>query len=99
MTSGMTGQQQVQFPGIDVSGLPFNSMVHMYIEGTDWAGYTYQEGGTGGGPGAENSWASVVVATDEPRPVVQVACLLRDAGGSVAKNQQPTINIHANIGH
>ena len=66
MTSGMTGQQQVQFPGIDVSGLPFNSMVHMYIEGTDWAGYTYQEGGTGGGPGAENSWASVVVATDEP---------------------------------
>ena len=66
MTSGMTGQQQVQFPGIDVSGLPFNSVVHMYIEGTDWAGYTYQEGGTGGGPGAENSWASVVVATDEP---------------------------------
>ena len=66
MTSGMTGQQQVQFPGIDVQGLPFNSMVHMYIEGTDWAGYTYQEGGTGGGPGAENSWASVVIATDEP---------------------------------
>ena len=70
MTSGMTGQQQVQFPGIDVSGLPFNSMVHMYIEGTDWAGYTYQEGGTGGGPGAENSWATVVIATDEPTTLI-----------------------------
>ena len=70
LTSGMTGQQQVQFPGIDVSALPFNSMVHMYIEGTDWAGYTYQEGGTGGGPGAENSWASIVVATDEPTNLI-----------------------------
>ena len=66
----MAGQQQVQFPGIDVSALPFNSMVHMYIEGTDWAGYTYQEGGTGGGPGAENSWASIVVATDEPTNLI-----------------------------
>ncbi len=70
LTSGMTGQQQVQFPGIDVSALPFNSMVHMYIEGTDWAGYTYQEGGTGGGPGAANSWASIVVATDEPTNLI-----------------------------
>ena len=70
LTSGMTGQQQVQFVGIDVSALPFNSMVHMYIEGTDWAGYSYQDGGTGGGPGAENAWSTVVVATDEPTSIV-----------------------------
>jgi hypothetical protein len=66
LTSGMTGQQQVNFAGIDVSGQSFNSPVHMWIEGTDWAGLTYQDGGTGGGAGAANSWASVIIATDEP---------------------------------
>ena len=70
LSSGMTGQQQVQFPALDVSSVPFNGMVHLYIEGTDWAGYSYQDGGTGGGPGAENSWASLVVATDEPTNLV-----------------------------
>ena len=66
LTSGMTGQQQVNFAGIDVSGQSFNSPVHMWIEGTDWAGLSYQDGGTGGGAGAVNSWASVIIATDEP---------------------------------
>ena len=70
LSSGMTGEQQVNFAGIDVSGQSFNSPVHVYLEGTDWAGLTYQEGGTGGGPGAENAWASVVIATDEPTTLV-----------------------------
>ena len=56
LSSGMTGQQQVNFVGIDVTAQDFNSPVHMYIEGTDWAGLSYQEGGTGGSVGAENSW-------------------------------------------
>jgi len=63
LSVGLTGEQQVQFMGIDVSSLD-NEMIHLYIEGTDWAGLGYQEGGTGGGPGIENSWASVVVAED-----------------------------------
>lgn len=69
LSSGMTGQQQVNFIGIDVSAQDFNSPVHMYVEGTDWAGLTYQEGGTGGSAGASNSWASVIVATDEPTSI------------------------------
>ena len=69
LSSGMTGQQQVNFIGIDVSGQEFNSPVHMYIEGTDWAGLSYQDGGTGGSAGASNSWASVIVATDEPTSI------------------------------
>ena len=63
LSVGLTGEQQVQFMGIDVSALD-NEMIHLYVEGTDWAGLSYQDGGTGGGPGAENSWASVVVAED-----------------------------------
>ena len=63
LSVGLTGEQQVQFMGIDVSSLD-NEMIHLYVEGTDWAGLSYQDGGTGGGPGIENSWASVVVAED-----------------------------------
>lgn len=70
LSSGLTGQQQIQFPGIDVSGVAFNGLVHMYVEGTDWAGNTYQEGGTGGGPGEENAWSTLVIATDEPTSII-----------------------------
>ncbi len=65
LSAGLTGQQQVQFSGIDVSALN-NEPIYLYVEGTDWAGLSYQEGGTGGGPGAQNAWAAVVVAVDEP---------------------------------
>jgi len=81
LTPGMTGQQQVNFVGIDVSQQSFNSPVHLYIEGTDWAGLTYQDGGTGGSYGASNSWATVVVATDEPTSIKSTGYSLdRDLG-------------------
>jgi hypothetical protein len=70
LSSGMTGEQQVNFVGIDVSGQSFNSPVHVYLEGTDWAGLTYQDGGTGGGPGADDAWATIIIATDEPTTLV-----------------------------
>ena len=70
LSSGMTGEQQVNFAGIDVSGQSFNSPVHVYLEGTDWAGLTYQDGGTGGGPGADDAWATITIATDEPTNLV-----------------------------
>ena len=88
LTPGMTGQQQVNFIGIDVSQQSFNSPVHMYLEGTDWAGLSYQDGGTGGGPGASNSWATVVVATDEPTSIKSVGYSLdRELGFLLPGNQ------------
>ena len=63
LSQGLTGEEQVQFIGIDVSTMD-NEQIHLYVEGTDWSGLTYQQGGTGGGPGASNSWASVVIAED-----------------------------------
>jgi len=63
LSQGLTGEEQIQFFGIDISTM-YNEQIHIYIEGSDWAGLTYQDGGTGGGPGAENSWASAVVAED-----------------------------------
>ena len=70
LTAGMVGQEQVNFAAIDVSSQQFNSPLHAYLEGTDWAGLSYLDGGTGGGPGAANSWASVIVAIDEPTTIM-----------------------------
>ena len=64
LSSGLTGEQQVRFSGIDVSTMD-NEIIHLYVEGTDWAGLSYLQGGTGGSYGIENSWASIVVAEDE----------------------------------
>ena len=82
LVAGMTGEQQVDFAGIDVSDQPFNGPVHIHLEGTDWAGLSYRDGGTGGGPGAENAWATVVVAaTDGPTSIVQNGFALDDEAG------------------
>ena len=70
LITSMTGQEQVNFAPIEVSNLPFNGEVYAYLEGTDWAGLTYQDGGTGGGPGAENAWSTIIVATDEPTTIM-----------------------------
>ena len=65
LTPGLTGEQQIQFSAIDVSSLD-NEPILLYVEGSDWAGLQYSDGGTGGGPGVENSWARVIIAVDEP---------------------------------
>ena len=93
LTPGMTGQQQVNFIGIDVSQQSFNSPVHLYIEGTDWAGLSYQEGGTGGGPGASNSWATVVVATDEPTSLKSAGYSLNRDLGFLLPGKQHTFTM------
>jgi len=93
LSSGMTGQQQVNFIGIDVSAQDFNSPVHMYIEGTDWAGLSYQEGGTGGAVGAQNSWASVIVATDEPTSIPSSGYSLDSEIGFLMAGQTHTFSM------
>ncbi|HJN69837.1 MAG TPA: hypothetical protein QF525_00175, partial [Candidatus Thalassarchaeaceae archaeon] len=96
LTAGMTGQQQVNFAGIDVSSQSFNSPVHVYLEGTDWAGLAYQEGGTGGGPGAENAWATIIVATDEPTSIVSAGYSLDRETGYLLPGVQHTFSMRIN---
>lgn len=64
LSIGFSGEEQKNFADIDLTGVPFNSPVYLYIEGTDWSGRTYQSGGTGGGPGASGAWATMLVAED-----------------------------------
>ncbi|MEE3082990.1 MAG: hypothetical protein VX320_02725 [Candidatus Thermoplasmatota archaeon] len=57
-----SGSQQVTFAGIPVASNGFNGKVSLWISGTDWAGNSYQDGGTGGAPGLDNDWATLQTA-------------------------------------
>ena len=93
LSPGLTGQQQINFAAIDVSSQSFNSPVHMYIEGTDYAGWTYQDGGTGGGPSAANSWSTVIVAVDEPTNIISDGFELDDHIGYLLAGSTHTFSM------
>ena len=57
-----SGSQQVSFSGIQVATNGFNAKVSLWVEGVDWAGNSYQDGGTGGGPGLDADWATLQTA-------------------------------------
>ena len=57
-----SGSQQVSFSGIQVATNGFNAKVSLWVEGIDWAGNSYQDGGTGGGPGLDADWATLQTA-------------------------------------
>jgi len=57
-----SGSQQISFSNIQVATNGFNAKVSLWLEGVDWAGNSYQEGGTGGGPGLQNDWATLQTA-------------------------------------
>mgnify|MGYP000942429498 CR=1 FL=1 len=57
-----SGSQQVSFSNIQIATNGFNAKVSLWVEGTDWAGNSYQEGGTGGGPGLASDWATLQTA-------------------------------------
>jgi hypothetical protein len=57
-----SGSQQISFRDIQIAANGFNGKVSLWLSGTDWAGNSYQEGGTGGGPGLGNDWATLQTA-------------------------------------
>ncbi|MDG1525302.1 MAG: hypothetical protein P8Q90_04465, partial [Candidatus Thalassarchaeaceae archaeon] len=57
-----SGSQQVSFSNIQVATNGFNAKVSLWVEGVDWAGNSYQDGGTGGGPGLSSDWATLQTA-------------------------------------
>jgi len=85
--------QLIDFYPIDVLNLTFNSLVHFYLSGSDLAGWTYEDGETGGGPGAENSWASMVIATNEPTQIVDTGYDLDSYNGYLLAGGSHTFTI------
>ena len=57
-----SGSQQVSFSNIQVATNGFNAKVSLWVDGTDWAGNSYQDGGSGGGPGLDSDWATLQTA-------------------------------------
>ena len=55
------GEWTVSFEGIDVSQIPTNGNVSLYLTGQDWVGLELIEGG---GPGLDADLATLVVATN-----------------------------------
>ena len=93
LSIGFPGEEQLNFYNIDISGVPYNSPVYLYIEGTDWSGKTYQSGGTGGGPGANNAWATVIVAEDVETQIVTSGYSLDREEGYLVPGMTHTFNM------
>ena len=96
LSAGMTGQQQVTFEAIDVSQQGFNSPVHVYLEGTDWAGLSYQDGGSGGSAGAENAWSTLIIATDEPTSTIRQGYSIDSETGFLLAGQPHVMRMQIN---
>ncbi len=90
---GQPGDQQVTFPPIQVSQMAFNDRISLFLEGNDWAGLTYQEGGTGGGPGFVNDWATMFVASNEPTTLIPNGLSLDTVEGYLLAGQMHTLSI------
>jgi len=68
------GEWTISFDNIDVSGVPTNGNVSLYLGGTDWAGLELSEGGS---PGLDSDLATLVVATNVD-PTIDTDLILVD---------------------
>lgn len=58
---GRSNEQSIQFTGIDVSSLPANGDLSLYISGTDWAGHSFDNSGS---HGLSDDKATMVIGVD-----------------------------------
>mgnify|MGYP001293578233 CR=1 FL=1 len=58
---GRANEQQIQFTGIDVTSVPSNGMLSLYVGGTDWAGHSLNNAGDFG---VENDKATMVIGIE-----------------------------------
>ena len=59
---GRANEQQIQFTGIDVTSVPSNGKLSLYVDGTDWAGHSLDDAGE---YGVENDKATMVIGIEE----------------------------------
>ena len=88
-----TGSQQVSFSNIQVAGNGFNGKVSLWLEGTDWAGNSYQEGGTGGGPGLSSDWATLQIAENTETTLLNTGFELDAWDEHLLAGQEHTISM------
>ena len=89
-----SGSEQVTFSGIDVSANGFNGKVSLYISGTDWAGNSYLDGGTGGYAGIYNDWATLQTAENTETILLGTGFSLDTQSEYLLAGQQHTISMY-----
>ncbi len=89
-----SGSEQVTFSGIDVSGNGFNGKVSLYLSGTDWAGNSYLDGGTGGGAGLSNDWATLQTAENTETILLGTGFSLDTESEYLLAGQEHTISMY-----
>ena len=60
------GTIRVDFPAVSISGMEDGDRISCYIEGSDFAGYSYSNAG---GPGFDNDLATMVIENQQPTQV------------------------------
>ena len=88
-----SGSQQVTFSNIQVAGNGFNGKVSLWLEGTDWAGNHYQDGGTGGAPGFASDWATLQTAENTETTLLNTGFALDTWDEYILAGQTHTISV------
>ncbi|MDP6899462.1 MAG: hypothetical protein QGF94_01320 [Candidatus Thalassarchaeaceae archaeon] len=88
-----SGSQQISFNGIQVAANGFNGKVSLWLEGTDWAGNSYQDGGTGGGPGLGNDWATLQTAQNTETVLLNTGFSIDTINQHLLAGQHHTISM------
>tara|TARA_B100000614_G_scaffold76762_2_gene68618 strand:- start:3764 stop:10819 length:7056 start_codon:yes stop_codon:yes gene_type:complete len=88
-----SGSQQITFSNIPVSGNGFNGKVSLWLEGTDWAGNDYQDGGTGGAPGLSSDWATLQTAENTETTLLNTGFALDTWDEHILAGQTHTISM------
>jgi len=88
-----SGSQQVSFSNIQVATNGFNAKVSLWLEGVDWAGNSYQEGGTGGGPGLSSDWATLQTAQNTETTLLNTGFSLDTWNEHLLANQTHTFSM------
>ena len=60
------GTIRVDFPAVSIAGMEDGERISCYIEGSDFAGFSYSNAG---GPGFDNDLATMVIETQQPTQV------------------------------
>ena len=87
---GRANEQQIQFNGIDVSSLPANGFLSLYISGTDWAGLSFNNSGAAG---IDNDKATMVIGIDEDTILLENSLMLNTNNDHLLVGQNHQISM------
>jgi len=88
---GIAGEDTIQFnPNLDVSENVNNGKVSLWLEGTDYAGLEYDNGGT---PGLENDFATLYTATNTETVIISTTVQLDTINEHLMAGQEHVFSV------